>query len=99
MADAKGISIQTRKKINLLPGLLEGYAKHDKFLFGNGEPGIDERMRNIEKWIELQIEKEKKKIAWWDRFQWVIIPIIITFTVGFIGQFIVFWIRVVPGLK
>ena len=92
-------SKQTRQNINLIPSLMEQVAKDHKFLYGNGEPGLDERMRNIEKWIELQISKEQKRIAWWDKFQWVIIPIAITFFLGFIVQFILFWIRVVPNIS
>lgn len=34
--------------------------KHDHFLFGNGEPGIDEVLRNIDKWINEQKEEKSK---------------------------------------
>ena len=34
--------------------------KHSHFLYGNGEPGIDEVLRNINKWINEQKEERAK---------------------------------------
>lgn len=35
--------------------------KHSKTLYGNGEPGIDEQIRDIYKWIQEQKKKEADK--------------------------------------
>ena len=97
------------EKIKLIPSIMTTIADHDKNLekvkktmLGNGEPGWDERLRNIEKYIELQIAKENRRIAWWEKFQWVIIPMAISGLLVFIGQAIIFYFKIFPlieGLK
>lgn len=63
MAASTSISAQTRKKINLLPGVLDTVSEHDKeitrinkFLFEGdverNEPSLVERIRNIEKIVQ-----------------------------------------------
>ncbi|HET8669715.1 MAG TPA: hypothetical protein VFM05_03535 [Candidatus Saccharimonadales bacterium] len=75
------------------------HEKHDKTLYGNGEPGMDEQIRNIVAWISRQDEAVKRRAAWWDKFQWVVIPIVITGLVTFFYQAFVFYFRIVPLLE
>lgn len=63
MANAT-ITTKTRENIRLIPGLMEKVAKHEKqlehthhVLFGNGEPGWDEKLREIITWIHEQKER------------------------------------------
>ncbi len=94
------------EKIKIIPMLMDGAAKQDermrrveKTMFGNGDPGWDERIRKIEKDIDMQIEKEKKRAMFWDKFQWVIIPFVISGVFVFIGQALVFYFRVLPLIE
>lgn len=103
---AQSISADTRRNINLLPGLVSTVAKHDEslssiqhYMFGNGQPGLDEQIRKIQTWIDLQIERDKRRIQWWDKFQWVIIPLLVTAALGFVGQFVYFWMTLIPKLQ
>jgi hypothetical protein len=57
--------------------------KHDKTLYGNGEPGMDENIREILKYIVEQKEEKKKRRETWGKIQ---IPVTISgilFAVGF----------------
>jgi len=71
---------------------------HD-FVFGNGKIGVDERLRIIDAWILSQKEISDRRRAWWDRFQWVIIPIVIGLIVAFASQAFYFWTKTVPMLE
>lgn len=93
------------QKIKLLPGVIEQVSKHDKKIedlrhtvFGNGDIGMDEQLRNIWAWIELQKQAQEKRIDFWNRFSWLIITAIVTGFLAFVVQFIVFWVRIVPEL-
>jgi hypothetical protein len=106
---AQTIGTDTRKTLKLIPELTKKVAEHDqelkdkhRVMFGNGDGtviGWDEQLRTIQKWIDLQIEKEKKRIAWWDKFQWVIIPMIVSGFAVFIWQALYFYFTVVPRLS
>jgi hypothetical protein len=43
-------------------------------------------------------ERQDRWEKFWDRFQWVIIPMAISGVLAFAGQFIYFWLVVVPKL-
>lgn len=83
----------------LTPELLEKIEQHDHTLYGNGQPGMDEQIRNIGAWIETQKQAAERRRAWWEKLQWVVIPIGITGLIAFVGQFLVFWFDVVPKLQ
>lgn len=92
-------------KIALIPGIIQTVSEHEKEikrhskdLYGNGEPGMDEQLRKIWEWIDLQKAKELKRLAWWDKFQWVVIPIVVSGAALFLGQAVYFWLVVVPDL-
>lgn len=42
--------------------------------------------------------RQRKWEQFWEKFQWVIIPMAVTGTLAFFGQFIYFWMVVVPRL-
>lgn len=68
-------------------------------LFGEpGKPGYDEVIRNILQWIELREKAAERRREWWNRLQWVIIPILVASFLAFLGQAIVFWVRIYPNL-
>ena len=71
-----------------------------RFLFGNGTSiGLDEQLRIIQKYITDQEKDKERRRSWWEKFQWVVIPIIIISIVSFLGQFIYFWLTLVPQLE
>lgn len=70
-----------------------------KTLFGNGEPGWDEQLRNIMIWIQRQDDAAKRRAAWWDKLQWVVIPVVIGGVLTFFYQAFVFYFRIVPLLE
>ena len=72
--------------------------KHDKYLFGNGEPGMDEQIRNIGTWIGEQKKAADKRAEFWAKFSWLIITLAITGLTAFLGQAVYFWIAIVPDL-
>lgn len=99
------LGLETKKQIKMIPGLVDTVAHHDeelkkhhKVMFGNGDGtiGWDEQIRTIQNWINLQIEKEKKRAAWWDKFQWVIIPMAVGVAGAFVWQVVYFYFTVVP---
>ncbi len=49
-------------------------------------------------WFEEQAAKELRRREWINKFQWVLIPILVTGLLAFIGQAVYFWIVVVPNL-
>jgi len=71
-----------------------------RFLFGNGNGiGLDEQLRIIQKYVTDQEKDKDRRRAWWDKFQWVVIPMILAVILGFLGQFIYFWLTLVPKLE
>lgn len=83
----------------LTPELLAKIEQHDHTLYGNGSPGMDEQIRNIGAWIDSQKQSADRRRAWWDKFQWIVIPMGVAGVVAFVGQFLVFWFDVVPKLQ
>ena len=73
--------------------------KHKHDLYGNGEPGMDERIRQINGWIDDQKKTAERRREWWNRLQWVIIPMVATAVFVFIGQAIYFYFDIVPKLQ
>lgn len=73
--------------------------KHDKALYGNGEPGMDEQLRNIVAWMNKQDEAAKRRAAWWDKLQWVVIPMAIGGVATFAYQAFVFYFQIVPIIE
>lgn len=73
--------------------------KHEKVLFGNGEPGLDEQIRGIHTWIGEQKKSADKKAEFWGKFSWLIISSIVISLIAFIGQAVIFWVRVVPEIS
>lgn len=57
-----------------------------------------QRLNEIYPYYKRQKEKQERWDRWWDRLQWVIIPMIVAGVIGFLGQFIYFWFMVVPDL-
>ena len=73
--------------------------KHDKTLYGNGEPGHDEMIRDIYSFIGTQKTADERRRSWWDKFQWVIIPLVIGGIVTFVWQALVFYFQVFPAIE
>lgn len=73
--------------------------KHDKTLYGNGVPGMDEQLRRIIEWIEEQKQKEFRRKQWWDKLQWVVIPMFIGGVVTLGYQAFVFFTQIAPILE
>lgn len=48
--------------------------QHHKALYGNGEPGIDEMIREILRRLKAEDDLKAKRQAWLDKFQWILIP-------------------------
>lgn len=69
-----------------------------KSAYGNGDPGWDEILRNILKWMEAQEKKAEYRRLWWDKFQWFIIPLALTGILGLVGQMLYFYVKIVPSL-
>lgn len=57
-----------------------------------------ERMNRIYPFYEKQKKRQDSFNTWMDKFQWVVIPILSAGVLAFIGQFIYFWIFIVPKL-
>jgi hypothetical protein len=49
-------------------------------------------------WIKEQQIKEEARTVWWNKLQWVIIPLIVSSVFIFIGQALYFWVTIVPEL-
>jgi hypothetical protein len=49
--------------------------------------------------FKTEKERLEKNRAWWERFQWVIIPMAAVAIIGFVSEFFYFWITVVPDLQ
>jgi|WetSurMetagenome_2_1015567.scaffolds.fasta_scaffold52991_3 hypothetical protein len=81
--------VQTQAKIE----------KHDKTLYGNGEPGMDEQIRGIHTWINEQRKAADKRSEFWSKFSWLIITLVAGGFTAFIGQALYFWFRVVPEIS
>jgi hypothetical protein len=73
--------------------------KHESTLYGNGVPGMDEQIRNINGWIEAQKELALKRKQWWDKLQWVVIPIFVGGLVTLMYQAFVFFTEIAPILE
>lgn len=37
--------------------------------------------------------------SWWEKFEWLLIPIILAAFIAFVGQFLYFWFDLVPILE
>ena len=93
------------EKIALIPGIMQTVSEHEKritkqdhTLYGNDKIGHDEQLRNIWAWIDLQKQKEQRRLEWWNKFQWVVIPIAVSGFSLFLGQAVYFWLAIVPDL-
>lgn len=107
MAVTQKVGAGTRRNINLIPDLVKQVAEHEtqlkekhKVMFGNGnkEIGWDEQLRQIWAWIEVQKGKEERRKIWWDKFQWVIIPILVVGFFSFMAQVVYFYFVIVPQI-
>jgi len=49
-------------------------------------------------WMLEQQRKEEARKVWWNKLQWVVIPIIVSSLFIFIGQAAYFWLTIVPEL-
>jgi hypothetical protein len=103
----KTIGVETHKKINTIPGLIEKVAEHErelkekhKIMFGNGDSiGWDEQLRNIFQWIESQKEAQEYRKMFWTRIAWIIATPILAGIGLFVYQAFVFFYEIVPILK
>lgn len=43
--------------------------------------------------------EQQKRRTWWERFQWVIIPLVSAGVLAFLGQAVIFWFDLVPKLN
>jgi len=43
--------------------------------------------------------KRQKQKMWWEKFQWVIIPMVTASVIAFFGQAVVFWFDIYPKLS
>ena len=43
-------------------------------------------------------ERRDRNKLWWEKLQWIAIPMGLTAVLGFVAEFIYFWIRVVPSI-
>jgi hypothetical protein len=49
--------------------------------------------------FKSESERRERNKAWWERVQWIIIPLVVTGTLAFVGQFVYFWLTLVPDLQ
>jgi len=49
-------------------------------------------------WVQEQQRKEEARKVWWNKLQWVVIPLIVSSVFIFIGQAAYFWLTIVPEL-
>jgi hypothetical protein len=57
-----------------------------------------QRMSEVYPFYKKQKEAQEKWEAWWNRLQWVIIPMVVGTVFVFLGQAVYFWMVVVPDL-
>jgi len=48
--------------------------------------------------FKTERDRREKNRAWWEKLQWIVVPMGAAAVIGFIGQFINFWITVVPKI-
>ena len=73
--------------------------KHSKTLYGNGEPGHDEMIRGIYGHIKEQKEAEQRRRLWWDKLQWIFIPLVVGGITTFVWQAFTFYFKVWPAIE
>ena len=44
-------------------------------------------------------QRQEKNKIWWEKMMWILIPAALAALVAFMGQFIYFWLTVVPNLQ
>ena len=49
-------------------------------------------------WIQEQQRKEEARKVWWNKLQWVVIPLVVGSVFIFLGQAVYFWYTIVPDL-
>lgn len=49
-------------------------------------------------WMLEQQRKAEERKVWWNKLQWVVIPIVVSSLFIFIGQAAYFWLTIVPEL-
>jgi hypothetical protein len=57
-----------------------------------------ERLNQVYPYYQKQKARQEMWERWWDRLQWVVIPMIIAGIFAFLGQFVYFWMVIVPKL-
>ncbi len=55
-----------------------------------------QKMNEIYPYYIRQKERQERWDKWWEKFQWVVIPIAAAGLVGIIGQLLYFWVFVAP---
>ena len=73
--------------------------KHEKTLYGNGQPGHDEMIREIFAFINAQKETALRRRVWWDKLQWVVIPMVIGGAATLLYQAFIFFTQIAPILE
>lgn len=57
-----------------------------------------ERISKIYPYVEARRKKDLKIAERWEKLVWIVVPLLVAGVLGFIGQFIYFWMVIVPKL-
>lgn len=84
---------QLKQAIDGINGRLE---KHNKTLFGNGEPGLDEIMRNVSAWIKDYKESQKARQDKQDKYMLLLVSTAVGMAATFIGGVLMWFVNIYP---
>jgi len=73
--------------------------KHNKTLFGNGEPGLDEIMRNVSAWIKRREETEKLRQDKQDKYMLLLVSTAVGMAATFIGGVLMWFVNIYPAIS
>jgi len=86
---------QFKQAMDKIEGRLD---KHNKTLYGNGEPGLDEIMRNVNAWIKRREETEKTRNEKQDKYMLLLVSTAVGMVATFIGGVLMWFINIYPEL-
>jgi len=87
---------QFKQAIDGINGRLE---KHNKTLFGNGEPGLDEIMRGVSAWIKEYKETQKARQEKQDKYILLLVSTAVGMAATFIGGVLMWFVNIYPVIS
>ena len=87
---------QFKQAMDKIEGRLD---KHNKTLYGNGEPGLDEIMRNVNAWIKRREETDKLRTEKQDKYMMLLVSTAIGMAATFIGGVLVWFVNIYPVIS